>query len=317
MKTYILSQLSKLKKVSSSLDEKTEVEKILCGKPWHIFNDGDVCETYLFEPNGKLRIILGGKVTNAQWEYVEALKCVQLSLKDQQYMLQLSFFDQTLLAMKLYSGNEYCIMIEESRYADSQLKTLNDVQQYFAAIAAKQEKQLQEQKQLEILQILKEKKLEEERIRAQKRKEEEAEKERQHQIELNRIKEEISSAWLNSDECKKFRKKHKVRLWRYSSCACMSLFILFVAVSVAEIVAFFYSLGCGAYELSVQIAIFANPFVTYVLCECLWEINGTKLRSNYNRSYTQFVEKYLHSFKYSLTSTEVDDIVKHCPDLTK
>lgn len=310
MKTYILSQLSKLKKVSSSLDEKTEVEKILCGKPWHIFNDGDVCETYLFEPNGKLRIILGGKVTNAQWEYVEALKCVQLSLKDQQYMLQLSFFDQTLLAMKLYSGNEYCIMIEESRYADSQLKTLNDVQQYFAAIAAKQEKQLQEQKRLEILQILKEKKLEEERIREQKRKEEEAEKKRQHQIELNRIKEEISSAWLNSDECKKFRKKHKwslvtgLRVLR-GLLFCLSIMVIFVNLTAfsCEHLGFWTLI-----VLPIELIFMSVPLI--------WLLGRPyALDESYKVTYTQFVEEYLRTSKISLTSTEVESIVEHRPNL--
>lgn len=292
MKTYILSQLSKFKKVSSSLDEKTEVEKILCGKPWHIFNDGDVCETYLFEPNGKLRIILGGKVTNAQWEYVETLKCVQLSLKDQQYMLQLSFFDQTLLAMKLYSGNEYCIMIEESRYADSQLKTLNDVQQYFVAIAAKQEKQLQEQKQLE------EKRIQKER----------------HQAEFQRIKEEASSAWLNSNEYKDFRKKHKFGVWvRLSPLG---------GILVAFISIFAFSSGLlGTTFLVVKNKLFlgwlcivlAIMAITFII---LLVISDSSLDKSYHTTHQQFVEEYLRTFKYSLTSEEVDDIVKHCPDLT-
>lgn len=305
MKTYILSQLSKLKKVSSSLDEKTEVEKILCGKPWHIFNDGDVCETYLFEPNGKLRIILGGKVTNAQWEYVEALKCVQLSLKDQQYMLQLSFFDQTLLAMKLYSGNEYCIMIEESRYADSQLKTLNDVQQYFATIAAKQEKQLQEQKQLE-----------EKRLLEQKRKEEESEKGKKHQIELNRIKEDISSAWLNSDECKKFREQHK-----WSLVTGLVVLSFFIIISINAVLIFVLAYIIKKYLgddwvllLTILSVLFIFEFVYFFTS---WNNRPYALDESYKVTYTQFVEEYLRTFKYSLTSTEVESIIKYRPNLTK
>lgn len=152
----------------------------------------------------------------AQWEYVEALKCVQLSLDDQQYMLQLSFSDQQLLAMKLYSGNEYCIMIEESRYAECKLKTLNDVQQYFTAIAAKQEKQLQEQKRLE----------------------EESEQKKERKAEIDCIKNKVSFVWLNSDKCKDFCKKHKVGLWLANlpdwMIAFPALMLFFSSIIISE-----------------------------------------------------------------------------------
>lgn len=142
MKTYLIEKFKSLKSKIEFLDQKAEIQKIedevkniLCKNPWHVFNDGDQNELYLFDKNNTLSIVYAGKVTKAEWKYVKDLKSVEITTKDQIYMLQMVWLeDSELLCMRLYGTNEYCFMIEDQKRNTCGFKQLSDVTNYILAI---------------------------------------------------------------------------------------------------------------------------------------------------------------------------------------
>lgn len=170
MKTYLIEKFKSLKSKIEFLDQKAEIQKIedevkniLCKNPWHVFNDGDQNELYLFDKNNTLSIVYAGKVTKAEWKYVKDLKSVEITTKDQIYMLQMVWLeDSELLCMRLYGTNEYCFMIEDQKRNTCGFKQLSDVTNYILAIekqrieAAKQAEK--NRRELELQRIEEEKK---------------------------------------------------------------------------------------------------------------------------------------------------------------
>lgn len=170
MKTYLIEKFKSLKSKIEFLDQKAEIQKIedevkniLCKNPWYVFNDGDQNELYLFDKNNTLSIVYAGKVTKAEWKYVKDLKSVEITTKDQIYMLQMVWLeDSELLCMRLYGTNEYCFMIEDQKRNTCGFKQLSDVTNYILAIekqrieAAKQAEK--NRRELELQRIEEEKK---------------------------------------------------------------------------------------------------------------------------------------------------------------
>ncbi|MBO7315842.1 MAG: hypothetical protein J6U44_01570 [Paludibacteraceae bacterium] len=198
MKTYLIEKFKSLKSKIELLDQKAEIQKIedevkniLCKNPWHVFNDGDQNELYLFDENNTLSIIYSGKVTKAEWKYVKELKSVEITTKDQIYMLQMAWFENTdLLCMRLYGTDEYCFMIEDKKWDTCGFKQLSDVTNHILAIEKQKEqlrivaaKRAEEQRQ-----ELKRQRIEKEKAKAKARREKERIKDAKKRLSVERKK---------------------------------------------------------------------------------------------------------------------------------
>ncbi len=206
MKTYLIEKFKSLKAQIELLDQKAEIQKIedevkniLCKNPWHVFNDGDQNELYLFGENNTLSIVYAGKVTKAEWKYVKDLNSVEIATNDQIYMLQMAWLENSeLLCMRLYGTNEYCFMIEDKKWETCGFKQLSDVTNHILAI----------EKQKEHLRIEAAKRAEEERQRLERQRFEEArraEEERQR-LERQRFEEARRAK-------KEQQRQEKLRQW--------------------------------------------------------------------------------------------------------
>lgn len=141
MKTYILSIIKDIQKYSENLDAKA----ILCNKPWIVFNDAGEKEVYIFKKEGKLRIVLSGRVFDTSWEYESSNKSIIINGVDERYMVHPAFVDGTVLALNVDGTDKYSFLIEEENVKKFAPKTLTELNDYFLEL--KQSK-LEEERRL-------------------------------------------------------------------------------------------------------------------------------------------------------------------------
>ena len=169
MKTYILSIIKDIQKYSENLDAKA----ILCNKPWIVFNDAGEKEVYIFKKEGKLRIVLSGRVFDTSWEYESSNKSIIINGVDERYMVHPAFVDGTVLALNVDGTDKYSFLIEEENAKEFAPKTLTELNDYFLEL--KQRKLEDERRLIEAKEIEKKKKaqeklrLEKERIEYERR----------------------------------------------------------------------------------------------------------------------------------------------------
>lgn len=164
MQSYVLSIISDIKRFSENLDAKA----ILSNKPWIVFNDAGEKEVYIFKRDGKLRIVLNGRVFDASWEYESANKSIVINGSQERVMVHPAFVDGTILALNIDGTDKYSFLIEEQNAKDFAPKTLEDLNGYFLEV--KQRKLERERVLLERRRVIEERRKEAE-IRAQKEKE--------------------------------------------------------------------------------------------------------------------------------------------------
>ncbi len=235
MKTYLIEKFKSLKSKIEFLDQEAEIQKIedevkniLCKNPWHVFNDGDQNELYLFDKNNTLSIVYAGKVTKAEWKYVKELKSVEITTKDQIYMLQMAWFENTdLLCMRLYGTDEYCFMIEDKKWNTCGFKQLSDVTNHILAI----------EKQKEQLRIVAAKRAEEQRQELKKRqriKEEKARREKERMVERKKWVEEAE----NLEEVQLLISKKESFDKKYNCCLFLFISVFSLLAVVPVIISF-------------------------------------------------------------------------------
>lgn len=157
MKTYLLDSLNRIKRKGENLDAKT----ILCNKSWLIFNDSGDKELYIFQENGEVLISLNGIVSKGSWQYIPANKSIVISVKENSYMLHPSFMANNIMALKLDGTEKYMLMIEEKSMLAHNVKTLEDINNYFISIeeAERNKEQKEKRKEQEAILLDKETKL--------------------------------------------------------------------------------------------------------------------------------------------------------------
>lgn len=141
MKTYILSIIKDIQKYSENLDAKA----ILCNKPWIVFNDAGEKEVYIFKKEGKLRIVLSGRVFDTSWEYESSNKSIIINGENEKFMVHPAFVDGTVLALNVDGTDKYSFLIEEENVKKFAPKTLTELNDYFLEL--KQSK-LEEERRL-------------------------------------------------------------------------------------------------------------------------------------------------------------------------
>ncbi len=277
MKTYLIEKFKSLKSKIELLDQKAEIQKIedevkniLCKNPWHVFNDGDQNELYLFDENNTLSIVYAGKVTKAEWKYVKELKSVEITTKDQIYMLQMAWFENTdLLCMRLYGTDEYCFMIEDKKWDTCGFKQLSDVTNHILAIEKQKEqlrivaaKRAEEQRQ-----ELKRQRIEKEKAKAKARREKERIKDAKKRLSVERKKweeeaENLEEVQLLDSKEKALIKTAYIFYWIVGVVFALIFFILdfpicrpFTIMIIFVPVLFFWSfMELGGYTLTIFIA---------------------------------------------------------------
>lgn len=295
MKTYLIEKFKSLKSKIEFLDQKAEIQKIedevkniLCKNPWHVFNDGDQNELYLFDKNNTLSIVYAGKVTKAEWKYVKDLKSVEITTKDQIYMLQMVWLeDSELLCMRLYGTNEYCFMIEDQKRNTCGFKQLSDVTNYILAIekqrieAAKQAEK--NRRELELQRIEEEKKEQPRQIQI-----EEAEK--RLLIERERWEEEaelLEEVQLLISKLESLDKKYEIL------CS-----ISFLPAAILNLLYILYSLVCGIKpefkDIFVEDYILLIIFIFFILgiiILVIFYVKSGKIKDIIEEIKTEYVEK--------------------------
>ncbi len=292
MKTYLIEKFKSLKSKIELLDQKAEIQKIedevksiLCKNPWHVFNDGDQNELYLFDENNTLSIVYAGKVTKAEWKYVKELKSVEITTKDQIYMLQMAWFENTdLLCMRLYGTDEYCFMIEDKKWDTCGFKQLSDVTNHILAIEKQKEqlrivaaKRAEEQRQ-----ELKRQRIEKEKARREKERIKDAKK--RLLVERKKWEEEAE----NSEEVQLLDSKEKALIktayifyWIVGVVFALIFFILdfpicrpFTIMIIFVPVLFFWSLMKLLEVFTFLIVVAGAHFMIltdYYICENLYD----------------------------------------------
>ncbi|MBK6732009.1 MAG: hypothetical protein IPG60_13965 [Bacteroidetes bacterium] len=112
MYTYVADIIPKIQKFSRKLDDMT----LLMNQHWVLIEEGSNVKTvYIFRSNNDLLISLNGKVQKAKWDYL-GNRSLLIDIKDDSYLLKLSFHDENIAALKVDSKEEYAFMVNEEKY---------------------------------------------------------------------------------------------------------------------------------------------------------------------------------------------------------
>ena len=115
MKTFIADIFPKIQNYSQKLDDLT----ILANKHWVSIDNITTNKTvYIFRNNSELLISRNGKVEKAKWEYL-GNKSLLIEIKEECHLFKHGFFDQSILALKIDSKEEYAVFVNENNFDES------------------------------------------------------------------------------------------------------------------------------------------------------------------------------------------------------
>ncbi len=126
MKTYISDIIPKIQKFSQKLDNLT----LLTDHHWVVIDDDikSYKNVYIFRKNNELLISQNGKVEKTKWEYL-GHNSLLIDRKEDSYLFRHGFFDESILALKVDSKNEYAFLVNESKF-DKELNSLERIVEF-------------------------------------------------------------------------------------------------------------------------------------------------------------------------------------------
>lgn len=147
MKTFLLSIPERLRLAN----EKLDINSMLCGKSWIVFNEGGDKQEMIFQKNKRLILSTNGDVSNLEWEYLRENRSILLTTEPgATKMLQPYFRDDYILALKVNGQEQYMILFDKNAVNTFVLNTLKELQEYFdeknrISIGSQQAKNLQKE----------------------------------------------------------------------------------------------------------------------------------------------------------------------------
>ena len=120
MKTFFLSIIPRIKEFSKKLDDIS----LLTGQHWVVIDE--ILESksvYIFRPNNQLLISKNGIVKKARWDYI-GNNSILIDIGEDSYLFNHGFLDENILALRLDGGNEFFILLNQSRFHEG----LNNIQ---------------------------------------------------------------------------------------------------------------------------------------------------------------------------------------------
>lgn len=130
MKTFLFDIPRRLRIKSNELD----VKAFLNNKAWVVFNDEDVKQVLIFMDDGKLIISTSGVVSYNTWKYIPANRSIIFSSDKEGRMYHPLFYDNKILVLQLDGTDEKLFMVEESVSNSLPMRSLSDIEKYFAAL---------------------------------------------------------------------------------------------------------------------------------------------------------------------------------------
>lgn len=112
-------------------NEKLDAMALLCDKSWVVFNDEGKMQEMIFQKSGRLIMSVDGAVSNFQWEYLRENRNILLTTDVSTTMLQPSFQDENILALKVSGQERYMFLIDRKQLGSFVAKTLSELQAYF------------------------------------------------------------------------------------------------------------------------------------------------------------------------------------------
>lgn len=113
MKTFLTSIIPKIQKFSKKLDDIS----VFTDKHWVVIdNSSDSKLVYIFRGNNEILISQNGKVSKGKWEFLgNRFLLIDLN-EDSSYLFKLDFTDDSILALKIDSKEEYAFLINETKF---------------------------------------------------------------------------------------------------------------------------------------------------------------------------------------------------------
>lgn len=164
MKTFLLNSVQSLKNYSQKLD----AQEVLYNKSWEVFNESGDKELMIFSASQELLISSNGIVQKGRWELLDISNMI-IDAGDKSYLLNASYIEDNLMALKLDGTNEFIIMIEADKKINSSLNSIESIENYLL------------NKHLQIVE--KARKEEEEKIKAERLKKEIQERKEEERLE--------------------------------------------------------------------------------------------------------------------------------------
>lgn len=156
--------LMKIPEILQGISKNLDVQAILCGRAWVIFNDENKKIVFIFEKDGTLIISRNGNASKGFWNYISANSTILIEESHRAFLLHPSFLDEVIFALRQDGTEHYVFMIDEKCQNMFDTLCLNSLHQYFSNKA---------QKAIESQEQLKKQTIEEELIKERRRQEDE------------------------------------------------------------------------------------------------------------------------------------------------
>ncbi len=122
MRTFIADIIPKIQRFSKELDTKTLItdqHRVSVGE----ISDGK--KVFIFNKNGEIEIYQNGvEVAHGTWQI--SSQSLKLRINSVGYLLKNGFLDESIMALKLDSGNQYTFFVNETNY-DKDLNSFEDI----------------------------------------------------------------------------------------------------------------------------------------------------------------------------------------------
>lgn len=115
MKTYLSDIIPRIQRFSRRLDNTT----LLTRQPWVVIDETTNTRlVYFFRSEGEILISLNGKAESARWELLGDHSLL-IRRSNENIIFKHGFFDENILALKLYDNREeFAFLVNENRYDD-------------------------------------------------------------------------------------------------------------------------------------------------------------------------------------------------------
>lgn len=180
MKIYILNAVQRLKKYSQKLD----AQAILYDKSWEVFNETGDKELMIFRTNNELLISRNGIVQKGKWELLDIAN-ILIDVGEKTYLLNASYIEDELLALRLDGTEQYMVMIETDMKNRFFLNTIESIEKYLELqyLLIEEQERKEEEEKVRLEEIKQAEKEREEQIRLK----EEHEREKKQEEEINNL----------------------------------------------------------------------------------------------------------------------------------
>lgn len=168
MKTYILNSINRLINYSQNLDASA----VLFDKSWEVFNESGEKELMIFRANSELLISRNGIIQKGKWELLDFANMI-IDVGEKSYLLNATYVEEKLLALKLDGTKQYMIMIEANMKNRFFLNSIESIENYLELQYVKmEEKEKKEEEKIRLESIKQaEKEIKEKQIKKEKEEE--------------------------------------------------------------------------------------------------------------------------------------------------